>query len=243
MRESAALPQPEQLALQAQWLAPARSRLLRDCGIAHRQRVLDLGAGTGAVTGELVRRAGGKVVALDREIEALALSSDALEGAWRVGGDARRLPFAAEHFDLIVSQCVLLWVSSVQSAIEDLWRVLQPGGALIALEPDYGGLMEYPPAIAARPLWLSALQRAGANPSIGRTLPSLLADQGFNVRVRLFETLQLPSLERFAFLRTLPLTPEERLALARIEDEAQALQKPWTQVAHLPFFLISAIKA
>lgn len=242
MRESAALPLPEQLALQAQWLAPARSKLLRESGIAHRQRVLDLGAGYGAVTPELVRRAGGHVTALDWEFAALAEPASAFAGAGRVAGDARRLPFAAGSFDLVVSQCTLLWLAPIEVAVAELARVLQPGGALLALEPDYGGLIEHPPGIAARALWLAALTRAGADPHIGRTLPGLLATQGFHVRIALFEMLRPPSIERFAFLHGLPLTLEERAALAHIELQAQALDRPWAQVAHLPFFLITAVK-
>lgn len=242
MRESAALPLPEQLTLQAQWLAPARSRMLRESGIAHRQSVLDLGAGYGAATQELVRRAGGQVIAVDWELAALAHPGATFETAWRVGGDARRLPFAAASFDLALSQCALLWIRPIEAAVAELARVLQPGGVLLALEPDYGGLIEYPPGIAARALWLAALERADANPYIGRMLPGLLAAHGFRVRVGLFEMLRRPAIERFAFLRGLPLTLEERAALAHIELQVQNLDGPWDQIAHLPFFLISAVK-
>lgn len=238
----AALPLPEQLALQAQWLAPARSRLLRESGIAHRQRVLDLGAGYGAVTAELTRRGDGKVVALEREFAALTHPQSTFAGAWRVCGDARELPFAARSFDLALSQCTLLWTAPLDAAVAELARVLAPGGVLLALEPDYGGLIEYPPALATRSLWLAALSRAGANPLVGRTLPGLLAAQGFNVRVRLFEVLPPPAPERFAFLEGLPLTQEERATLSSIERQARALKGPWSQIAHLPFFLITAVR-
>ena len=66
---------------QAAWLAPARARLLRRVAIAHRQRVLDLGAGPGAVTPELVRRSGGLVVALDVDLDALQTNGDAVLGS------------------------------------------------------------------------------------------------------------------------------------------------------------------
>ena len=66
------LPQAELLRQQAAWLAPARARLFRRVQIAQRQRVLDLACGYGTVTGELVRRCGGSVTALDCNPEALA---------------------------------------------------------------------------------------------------------------------------------------------------------------------------
>lgn len=242
MHDSAALPLPEQLALQAQWLAPARSRMLRESGIARRQCVLDLGAAYGTVTAELVRRAGGRVIALDREFTALMHRQGTFAGALRAGGDARALPFATASFDLVLSQCTLLWTTPLESTIQEVTRVLQPGGALLALEPDYDGLMEDPPSIETRTLWLAALSRAGANPTVGRRLPGLLAAQGFQVRVALFDNLVPPAAERFGFLRGLPLMPEERERLSQVERQAQALDEPWAQVAHLPFFLITAIK-
>ena len=236
------LPEQEMLVQQAEWLAPARGRLLRQVGIARRKRVLDLGAGYGAVTGELVRRARGSVVALDCAVAALRDGATAFAEAYCTGGDARRLPFADAVFDLVFTQLTLLWVQPVARALDEIQRVLRPGGVLVALEPDYGGMIEHPPEIAARELWLSALERAGADPLIGRALPGLLAARGFTVNVGLFESLYAPSAARFDFLRDLPLTTAEALALETIETEALVRHSPWAQIAHLPFFLVTALK-
>lgn len=235
---NAALPAVELLRQQAEWLAPARSRLLRQIGIAHRQRILDLGAGYGAVTGELVRRGGGSVVALDREWEALRR----IDTAVPIQSNALQLPFAHNTFDLVFCQCVLLWLADVDTAVAEVQRVLQPGGVLAAIEPDYGGLMEYPPAIDSRALWLTALERNGAKPFIGRQLPALLEQAGFRIRVRLLDEITVTGNGRYAFLRTLPLTPKEVSQLDEIERTAKQLSH-WQQIAHLPFFLITAEKA
>lgn len=237
------LPAPELLVQQAEWLAPARARVLRQVSIARRGRVLDLGAGYGAVTGELVRRSGGMVVAVDRAVRALRADAVAFAGAYRVGGDAARLPFASASFDLIFTQLALLWISPIEHAMDEIARVLAPGGALVALEPDYGGLIEYPEEVAARELWIAGLARAGADPHIGRKLPQALARRGFSVNVGLFDTLYAPSPTRFDFLRDLPLTGAELATLEQIEQETLGRQSPWSQIAHLPFFLVTAIKA
>jgi SAM-dependent methyltransferase len=234
-----ALPAPALLQAQAEWLAPARSRLLRRAGVAHRGRTLDLGAGRGAVTGELVRRAGGPVVALDRAREALCPEAP-FAGAYRVRGDALRLPHASASFDLVLSQFTLLWVASLEDAVAEVARVLAPRGVLLALEPDYGGLMEHPPGVAVRDLWLAGLARAGAHPCVGRRLPALLAAQGLRVRVRLLDRLEPPSPLRFELLQGLPLTDEERLSLREAEARAASLRGAWAQVAHLPVYLITA---
>ena len=236
-----ALPSGELLRMQAEWLAPARARLLRRAGVARRRRILDLGAGYGAVTGELARRGGGFVAALDRVETAVSTGSAQAASTGSVCGDARRLPFADSSFDLVFSQCVLLWAGLTRAAAE-IHRVLEPGGVLIALEPDYAGMIEYPPEIETRDIWLAALARAGAEPRIGRLLPGVLAEQGFEVRVDLLDSLVMPSRTRFDFLRTLLLTPDEVEALERAAASAARLGGEWRQIVHLPFFLISATK-
>jgi SAM-dependent methyltransferase len=242
MTSNYALPPAPLLDQQAEWLAPARQRLLRRVQVARRKRILDLGAGYGAVTPELVRRSGGQVIALDCVVDALHEAQQAFEGASRVGAHAAFLPFKTGTFDLVFSQLTLLWVSPLAQALDHIHRILMPGGALVALEPDYEAMIEYPPDVAARDLWCAGLTRAGADPSIGRKLPGLLAARGFDVHIAMFDTLYAPQPTRLEFLRDLPFTETERQQLDRITFEVTLHTRPWSQLAHLPFFLITAIK-
>jgi SAM-dependent methyltransferase len=228
------------LIAQAEWLAPARGRLLRRVGVAHRGWTLDLGAGYGAVTGELVRRCRGPVVALDNSLGSLYEGGSAFAGAHRVAGDGRQLPFPPASFDLVFTQCVLMWIAPLETAVAEIGRILQPGGVLIALEPDYGGLIEQPEETAVGDIWLTALARDGADPFTGRKLPRLLAEHGFKVRVNLLDELPPPVAARFDFLRTLPLTAEEEAQVAASARQAARLTHDWEQLTHLPFFLITA---
>jgi SAM-dependent methyltransferase len=199
--------------------------------------VLDLGAGSGAVTPELARRSDGRVVALDQAWHPLRAAADP-----GICAHAGRLPFPAASFDLVFCQCALLWMAPLPSVVGEIWRVLQPGGMLLALEPDYGGLIEHPPAVALREIWLAALARAGAEPLVGRILPGMLARQGFEVRADLLPELLPPSPARFDLLRGLPLTRREQRALRRAERAAATLNDSWRQIAHLPFVLLSATR-
>jgi SAM-dependent methyltransferase len=239
---SPSLPKPDLLREQAAWLAPARGRLFRQVHIARRTRVLDLGAGSGAVTPALVRRSSGQVVALDREVGALQVVARDVDGAAPVGGDARRLPFRSASFDLVFAQLAFLWIAPLDTALDEVNRVLASGGALVALEPDYGGMIEHPPEVATQWIWEAALDRAGADPRVARKLPGRLAARGFTVRVMLFSALFAADPARFELLRGLPLTGEERTALDRVVEAATVRRQPWGQVAHLPFFLIVAEK-
>jgi len=236
------LPEKDLLAEQARWLAPARARLLRRVAVARRGPVLDLGCGFGAVCAELVRRARGPVVALDRHRCALADDPGAFAGARRVCADARRLPFGARVFELVFCQFAFLWLAAAAVGAE-VHRVLAPGGVLVALEPDFGALIEHPPETACADLWMAALERAGADPLVGRKLPGVLAAAGFQVRVELLDRVEPPRAARFRFLRALPLEADELGRLERIESRAEAAVGAWHQVAHLPVFLITAQKA
>ena len=92
-----------------------------------------------------------------------AVGADALAGAAAICGRAEQLPLADGTFDLVFCQFALVWLDGPAVARE-VFRVLQPGGVLAAIEPDYGGMIEHPPEIATRDLWMAALAAPGPNP-------------------------------------------------------------------------------
>jgi len=241
MCSEAKTPPPELLKEQARWLAPARARLLRRAEIAKRRRVLDLGAAFGIVSEELKRRCGGSAVAFDSSLNVLKTASRQLSQIPCVCGEAENLPFLNHSFDLIFSQCSLMWMN-IDKVIPELYRVLESGGILTALEPDYGGMIEYPPTIATRELWIAGLSRAGAEPFVGRKLTHLLAAHKFDVSVEFLPELHPPSDKRFELLRGLPLEADELARLESIEHADRALTESHVKIVHLPFFLIRATK-
>jgi malonyl-CoA O-methyltransferase len=94
--------------------------------------VLDLGAGTGRVTGELTRRyPGALVLALDiapgmlREAQRHQHAQRRFE---RVCGDALRLPLRDASVDLVFSNLMLQWCEPLDAALAEVRRVLRPEG-------------------------------------------------------------------------------------------------------------------
>ena len=236
------LPPVDMCKRQAEWLAPARATVLRRASVARRQRVLEIGAGSGAVSDELARRCAGFVAALDRSSAAIAQIASKRPNLYRLCGLAERLPFADRSFDLVFFQLALMWMDATL-AIAEAVRVLAPGGALVAIEPDYGGMIEHPPAIESRELWISGLRRANADPFIGRKLPALLESHGLHPRMDLFSELRPAAPERLDLLEGLPLTAQERDELARIRcADAGATGQGESVLAYLPFLLVTATR-
>jgi malonyl-CoA O-methyltransferase len=94
--------------------------------------VVDLGAGTGRLTGELRRRyKRSTVVAFDIAPGMLRESRKHM-GLFRrferVCGDVRRLPFADASVDIAVSNLMLQWCDDLDAAFREVRRVLKPDG-------------------------------------------------------------------------------------------------------------------
>jgi ubiquinone/menaquinone biosynthesis C-methylase UbiE len=160
---------------------------------------------------------------------------------FRVAGHAATLPFRSGNFDLVYSQLVLLWTSPLEQVLAEIYRVLMSGGTLAAIEPDFAGFIEHPPAMDSRNLWIAALTRAGAEPRIGRMLPEKLESLGFHVEVFMLDKMQPGHQQRLDFLKDLPLNSDEQRRLVEIERHIQAA-RDWQHIAYLPMFLIAAKK-
>ncbi len=161
---------------QATWTEPVRIRAYEQAGLSRANRVLEVGSGTGVITGELHRRCQAAVVGLDLSRPALRLARTHDPATHLVQGDGHVLPFASSVFDVVIAHYLLLWVRRPEAVLREMTRVLRPGGALLCLgEPDYGGRIDHPPRLASHAKQQTrALRRSGADPEIGRKLAGLL---------------------------------------------------------------------
>ncbi|GEJ56811.1 methyltransferase domain-containing protein [Anaeromyxobacter diazotrophicus] len=93
------------------------------------RRVLDVGAGTGALLAALRARAPGALGVATDLAHGMALAARE-RGAPAVAGDAEALPFRAGRFDLVLSSSALQWLPRLGPALAEMRRVLAPGGAV-----------------------------------------------------------------------------------------------------------------
>jgi arsenite methyltransferase len=105
--------------------------------LAPRERVLDLGSGAGTdslVAAQMVGEAG-RVTGIDMTPEMLekarAAAADlGVTNVEFVEGEAERLPFADETFDVVISNGVVDLIPDKDAVFAELHRVLVPGGRL-----------------------------------------------------------------------------------------------------------------
>lgn len=98
--------------------------------------VLDAGCGTGALLDLLATWPDTAATGLD--CSHLALLRCLQRGHSRLAaGDLTRIPFRDECFDAVTALDVLEHVEDDAAAAAELWRVLRPGGVLVASVPAY----------------------------------------------------------------------------------------------------------
>jgi len=97
--------------------------------------LLDVGGGTGRVAATLRTRAGSIVVS-DLSTKMLH-QARRKEGLQAVRAHAERLPFLDKSFERVLVVDALHHFCDQREAIQDLVRILAPGGRLVIEEPDY----------------------------------------------------------------------------------------------------------
>lgn len=109
-------------------------RLVELMDLSPGQRVLDVGAGTGAVTFQVAERVGarGQVIAVDSARAMVSQLRAAIQGKWRnivsLQMDAEFLAFRSGSFDRVTCAFSLFQFVDMARALAETNRVLKPGG-------------------------------------------------------------------------------------------------------------------
>lgn len=94
------------------------------------QKILDVGAGTGRLAVEMVKK-GNEVTALDISQEMLKILSRKNKKIKIVVGDAEHLPFGDESFDWVVAVFLIVHLKDPSCFFDQAYRVLKSGGRLL----------------------------------------------------------------------------------------------------------------
>lgn len=127
----------------------ARVPLVAEVVAARPRRVLEVGCGWGELAEWVARETGAEVVATDlspRMVElALGRGVDALVA------DVQALPFAEAEFDLVIAAWMLYHVPDLALGLDEIARVLEPGGTLVVATNSQFHLQELRELVGSGP--------------------------------------------------------------------------------------------
>jgi SAM-dependent methyltransferase len=180
--------------LQAEWLARSRHYLYRRADLARRQHILDLGCGSGVIGDEMREICGRAVLGADRDPQWVDFAREKYPQNRFMVADEKGLIRRGLRFDLVVLSFVLLWQARPLLFLKRVRKLLPAHGFLLVLaEPDYGGRVDFPPALDfLKEIFIGHIRQEGGDPFIGRQLASLLQKAGFRAEVGLASCLNFP---------------------------------------------------
>lgn|GEM_PF-676017 len=186
------------LLIQTLATAVMRRSLLAGLGVRPGWRTLDVGTGFGALPMELAAMMPVDAVGIDIDESILLAAHDlrrdvAERGGFLTGssvrfvtGDAFALDERDASVDLVTARFVYQHLRDHARATAELARVVRPGGLACLIDVDEGLSVTHPePSPAYRRLRdaLTAMQgQLGGGRCVGRTLPALLDQAGFDVQ-------------------------------------------------------------
>ncbi len=213
---------------------PWAVKLVEMSELAPGEQVLDVACGTGIVARLAVQHVGssGRITGLDLNPLMLAVARSASSDTnpkieWQEGS-AMDLPFEDDTFDAVLCQFSLQYFPDRRQALQQMRRVLKPGGRILLSLPRP---IQYSPSTAVlakaleRHLGSEVAEMMNAPFALGdaEELRSLFTEAGFtNVRIRIgVEIFRVPSPEEFVWRQMVssPLAGP----FSKIDDETRAL--------------------
>jgi SAM-dependent methyltransferase len=127
------------------WSRELAPLLVRFADVRNGDALLDIGAGTGALTAALASAApSSRIVGIDPAAPYVALAQARQGGAlvrFEVG-DAQQMTFQSGEFDRTLSLLVVNFIPDAVKAVDEMKRVTRRGGTVAAAVWDYGDGME-----------------------------------------------------------------------------------------------------
>ena len=173
-----------------------RMRTLKALALNAGEVAVDVGCGTGLLTYEMALDVGsnGQVIGIDSSSDMLAHAAERFSGVGQIEfkkGELPNLPIGNHSCDAAACVQVLLFIEDVPQAINDMHRVLRPGGRIVVLETDWRSVILNCSDQATTRCVFEAWDDAVASPNLPVYLGPILRQQGFSsIRVEAIPILE-----------------------------------------------------
>lgn len=185
----------ERLERQAEELAADSNWLFDHVGVSAGWRVVEIGCGPQGCLGLLAGRVGaaGRVVGVERSAEQVQraqgfVAAGSLANVEVLHGDGRATGLPAQSFDLATARLVLVNIPQPEGLLQEMVRLVRPGGMVAMHEADSSAQRCDPPHPAqTRLLELlnASAQLDGIDRTIGPKVPRLMREAGLvDIRVQ-----------------------------------------------------------
>jgi SAM-dependent methyltransferase len=238
------------LSVLARVLAPTTEQHIARAGPLDGCKVVDAACGGGDVTFALARHVGpnGHVTGLDLDEEKVKATGDAAksQGLTNVSFEVADVsgPWPVTGIDLVYARFILTHLREPEALLRQALAALRPGGTVLVEDIDIAGHFSYPDCTAFKAyyeLYIALSRRRGGDPLIGRRLPLLLEQAGFDkVEATVVQPFSRKGGPKEVSVLTLDATSEGLLAeklvtpeeLAQLKQELAAfVQRPDTIVS------------
>lgn len=152
--------------------------------------LLDVGCGPGSITVGIARElAPGSVVGVDIEASQVELATqhaqdEGVDNCRFETASILNLPMSNGQFDAVYGHTILMQFADTVPVLEEVTRVLRPGGLVGFREIDLGACLFHSEESAMKDV-LHTLRRSVShnqgNPDIGRSLPAILSSAGLEI--------------------------------------------------------------
>ena len=233
-------------------------RTLKDWALAQLapaagETAVDVGSGTGEDVVAFAELVGpdGRAIGVEpspglREEAAKRAAGKSVE---YVDGHAEVLPFEDESVDVLRCERVLQHVDNPPAVVQEMARVLRPGGRIALIDTDWSTAIIHPADPDVLQRMVDYFLRESANPFSGRQLRGLLADAGLEITGETAATWNEPQEgARQGFVAMMHVSAAQAGVIT--QAEADAFAKGLAEAADrgafhlsLTMYAVSAVKA
>ena len=158
--------------------------LVRTCvelaGFRPAERIADLGCGSGVFT-NLLHELGFNPVGLDISPKLITLARKKYPEVEFLEGDAEHLPFPSSSLDGVLLSGLVHHFPEPSACANEVFRVLRPGGAFVAFDPNRVNPFMYLYRDHSSPFYSSVGVTENERPVLGHQVAAIFRKSGFKV--------------------------------------------------------------